>query len=252
MFLACTRSAPAPRCWFPRFDQGRPGSPAHRRASCGRSARRRHAGLLEGALCAGWFESLAIRLRCERACAVACLPTLAHKRALPFFCCLQGTSVPSPIVRTNRSGGDVGTSPGINPITPYTTASLDYRASWIAGEMMQKTKVRAAAAAVPCTGARQPRSARPCALSIAEVASSLSFPFFLPFSFAAAAAAACRHCRRLPPRPPLADASPHSTPTAPRLSRCRRRASTPTSAASSGARCWAMRSVRCRTRCRSP
>ena len=50
--------------------------------------------------------------------------------------------MPSPIVRTNRSGGDVGTSPGINPITPYTTASLDYRASWIAGEMMAKTAVR--------------------------------------------------------------------------------------------------------------
>ena len=45
--------------------------------------------------------------------------------------------MPSPIVRTNRSGGEVGTSPGINPITPYTTASLDYRASWIAGEMME-------------------------------------------------------------------------------------------------------------------
>jgi len=51
----------------------------------------------------------------------------------------SGKSVPSPIVRTNRSGGEVGTSPGINPITPYTTASLDYRASWIAGEMMAKT-----------------------------------------------------------------------------------------------------------------
>ena len=34
----------------------------------------------------------------------------------------------------------MGTSPGINPITPYTTASLDYRASWIAGEMMKKTR----------------------------------------------------------------------------------------------------------------
>jgi len=34
----------------------------------------------------------------------------------------------------------VGTSPGINPITPYTTAALDYRASWIAGEMMEKTR----------------------------------------------------------------------------------------------------------------
>ena len=44
-------------------------------------------------------------------------------------------------MRTNRSGGDVGTSPGINPITPYTTAALDYRASWIAGEMMKKTAV---------------------------------------------------------------------------------------------------------------
>ena len=56
----------------------------------------------------------------------------------------QGTSEPSPIVRTNRAGGAVGTSPGINPITPYTTAALDYRASWIAGEMMEKTRVRAA------------------------------------------------------------------------------------------------------------
>ena len=53
----------------------------------------------------------------------------------------QGNTVPSGIVRTNRSGGDVGTSPGINPITPYTTASLDYRASWIAGQMVGKTKV---------------------------------------------------------------------------------------------------------------
>jgi len=52
----------------------------------------------------------------------------------------SGTSEPSPIVRTNRAGGAVGTSPGINPITPYTTAALDYRASWIAGEMMEKTK----------------------------------------------------------------------------------------------------------------
>ena len=38
----------------------------------------------------------------------------------------------------------MGTSPGINPITPYTTAALDYRASWIAGEMMEKTRVPAA------------------------------------------------------------------------------------------------------------
>jgi len=51
----------------------------------------------------------------------------------------SGKSVPSPIMRTNRSGSAVGTSPGINPITPYTTAALDYRASWIAGEMMAKT-----------------------------------------------------------------------------------------------------------------
>ena len=43
------------------------------------------------------------------------------------------------ILRANRSGGGVGTSPGINPIVPYTTAALDYRSSWIAGEMMQKT-----------------------------------------------------------------------------------------------------------------
>lgn len=55
---------------------------------------------------------------------------------------LQGSSVPSGIVRTNRAGGGVGSSPGINPITPYTTASLDYRASWIAGEMVANTKVR--------------------------------------------------------------------------------------------------------------
>ena len=52
----------------------------------------------------------------------------------------SGHTVPSGITRTNRAGGDVGTSPGINPITPYTTAALDYRASWIAGEMMEKTK----------------------------------------------------------------------------------------------------------------
>ncbi len=48
--------------------------------------------------------------------------------------------MPSPIVRTNRSGGGVGSSPGINPITPYTTASLDYRASWISGETVAMTK----------------------------------------------------------------------------------------------------------------
>ena len=66
-------------------------------------------------------------------------PRLTHaQRSAPP----QGSSVPSGITRTNRSGGDVGTSPGINPITPYTTAALDYRASWIAGEMMEKTKVR--------------------------------------------------------------------------------------------------------------
>ena len=46
---------------------------------------------------------------------------------------------PSGMLRANRSGGGVGTSPGINPITPYTTAALDYRASWIAGEMVAKT-----------------------------------------------------------------------------------------------------------------
>ena len=46
---------------------------------------------------------------------------------------------PSAMLRANRSGGGVGTSPGINPITPYTTAALDYRASWIGGEMRQKT-----------------------------------------------------------------------------------------------------------------
>jgi len=43
------------------------------------------------------------------------------------------------MMRANRTGGGVGTSPGINPITPYTTAALDYRASWIAGEMVAKT-----------------------------------------------------------------------------------------------------------------
>jgi len=47
--------------------------------------------------------------------------------------------VPSPIFRSNRSGGGVGTSPGINPLTPYTTASLDYRASWISGEVVKTT-----------------------------------------------------------------------------------------------------------------
>ena len=52
----------------------------------------------------------------------------------------SGSGIPSPIVRTNRSGGEVGTSPGINPITPYTTAANDYRATWIAGEMMEKTR----------------------------------------------------------------------------------------------------------------
>lgn len=52
----------------------------------------------------------------------------------------SGTGIPSPIVRTNRSGGGVGTSPGINPPTPYTTAALDYRASWIAGEVVDQTR----------------------------------------------------------------------------------------------------------------
>jgi len=51
-----------------------------------------------------------------------------------------GDGVPSPIFRTNRAGGGVGTSPGINPLTPYTTAALDYRASWIAGEVLENTK----------------------------------------------------------------------------------------------------------------
>jgi len=46
---------------------------------------------------------------------------------------------PTGMLRANRSGGGVGTSPGINPITPYTTAALDYRSSWIGGEMRQKT-----------------------------------------------------------------------------------------------------------------
>jgi len=44
------------------------------------------------------------------------------------------------ILRANRSGGGVGTSPGINPIVPYTTAALDYRSSWISGEMVAMTK----------------------------------------------------------------------------------------------------------------
>jgi len=48
-------------------------------------------------------------------------------------------NAPSAMLRTNRTGGGVGTSPGINPITPYTTAALDYRASWIGGEMRAKT-----------------------------------------------------------------------------------------------------------------
>ena len=51
-------------------------------------------------------------------------------------------------MRTNRAGGEIGTSPGINPITPYTTAALDYRASWIAGEVVENTKV--------CTAAPRP------------------------------------------------------------------------------------------------
>jgi len=45
----------------------------------------------------------------------------------------------STIARANRSGGGIGTSPGINPVTPYTNASLDYRASWISGDMVAKT-----------------------------------------------------------------------------------------------------------------
>ena len=46
----------------------------------------------------------------------------------------------SSMLRANRSGNGIGTSPGINPIVPYTTASLDYRSSWIAGEMVAMTK----------------------------------------------------------------------------------------------------------------
>jgi len=57
------------------------------------------------------------------------------------------TSVESPINRTNRNSGGVGTSPGINPITPYTTASLDYRASWIAGDLVARTKEQSSAGA---------------------------------------------------------------------------------------------------------
>jgi len=59
------------------------------------------------------------------------------QRTMPAY--WSGGGVPSPIFRTNRSGGGVGTSPGINPLTPYTTASLDYRASWISGEVLKKT-----------------------------------------------------------------------------------------------------------------
>lgn len=53
----------------------------------------------------------------------------------------RGSPHVSPILRTNRAGGEIGTSPGINPITPYTTAALEYRTSWIAGDMVEKTKV---------------------------------------------------------------------------------------------------------------
>ena len=48
--------------------------------------------------------------------------------------------VNSQIFRANRSGGGVGTSPGICPVTPYTGAALDYRASWIAGDVVKQTK----------------------------------------------------------------------------------------------------------------
>ena len=51
----------------------------------------------------------------------------------------SGSSEPSPIFRTNRNGNGIGTSPGINPLTPYTTASNDYRAGWISGEVVKKT-----------------------------------------------------------------------------------------------------------------
>ena len=44
------------------------------------------------------------------------------------------------MLRANRSGNGIGTSPGINPVVPYTTAALDYRSSWIAGEMVAMTK----------------------------------------------------------------------------------------------------------------
>jgi len=50
--------------------------------------------------------------------------------------------VNSQIFRANRGGADIGTSPGICPITPYTGAALDYRASWIAGDMVKHTKVQ--------------------------------------------------------------------------------------------------------------
>lgn len=48
--------------------------------------------------------------------------------------------MPGPIFRTNRGGGAVGTSPGINPPTPYTPASIDYRTSYVAENMVAKTK----------------------------------------------------------------------------------------------------------------
>jgi hypothetical protein len=68
-------------------------------------------------------------------------PSAAEQRsAAKMPCYWAGNSTPSPIFRTNRSGNGVGSSPGINPITPYTTASLDYRASWISGQTVADTK----------------------------------------------------------------------------------------------------------------
>ena len=43
------------------------------------------------------------------------------------------------VCRADRTGGGVGTSPGINPLVPYNPAALEYRASWIDGAMMALT-----------------------------------------------------------------------------------------------------------------
>jgi len=42
------------------------------------------------------------------------------------------------IHRAHREGAGIGTSPGINPLTPYTSAANEYRASWIGADMAQR------------------------------------------------------------------------------------------------------------------